>query len=42
MNYIAITVEYFDDLKRLHCAYKSAIGEDVPTNAQFDCLYKAI
>lgn len=42
MNYIAITAEYFDDLKRLHSAYKSAIGEDVPTNAQFDCLYKAI
>lgn len=42
MDFIQITTDHFAELKKLHSAYKSAIGEEPPTDAQFDCLYRAI
>ena len=42
MDYRLITTEHFENLKILHTAYKDAIGEDIPTNTQFECLYHAI
>ena len=42
MNFVKIETKDFEELKKLHTAYKLAIGEDTPTDADFKCLHKAI
>lgn len=42
MQYIRITAEWFDALKRLQTAYKQEIGEDAPTAADLESLRQAV
>lgn len=42
MLYIRITADNMDELKQLQLGYKQEIGEDTPTDANFDSLCKAI
>ncbi len=42
MEYIRINTNHFEGLRRLHTAYKAAIQEVAPTDAQMDRLYDAI
>jgi GNAT superfamily N-acetyltransferase len=42
MQYITITVEQIDELKRLQMRYKQDIGEDAPTESNIDSLKQAI
>lgn len=42
MNFVRIETERFEELKELQKAYKSAIGEDTPTEDSFKCLLRAI
>jgi len=42
MNLVLVTTERFDDLKKLQVAYKNEIGEDSPSENDFESLRKAI
>lgn len=42
MDFVLITTERFDDLKKLQAAYKNEIGEDSPSESDFESLRKAI
>ena len=42
MEYIRITNDNMDGLKMLHTCYKQAIGEEPPTDEDFDSLSEAI
>lgn len=42
MDFVKIETEKFEELKELQKAYKIAIGEDTPSNYDFECLLRAI
>lgn len=42
MEYIQISAAHFEDLSKLHTAYKAAIQEVAPTDAQIGRLFEAI
>lgn len=42
MEFVVITTERFRELKELQIAYKAEIGEDVPTERDFESLKEAI
>lgn len=42
MEYIIITEEHFEALKKLHTAYKAAINEAAPSCEQYGSLFRAI
>ena len=42
MDYLRVTREHFQELKRLHTLYKQEIGEDAPTDADFARLFEAL
>ena len=42
MEYIRITNDNMDELKVLHIGYKQEIGEETPTDENFDSLAEAI
>lgn len=42
MEYIRITNDNLEGLKELHIGYKHAIGEETPTDENFDSLCEAI
>lgn len=42
MEFVEITTERFQELMELQIAYKAEIGEDTPTEADFESLRKAI
>ena len=42
LNYIELTASDVDRLKPLHTAYKLEIGEDAPTDADYDRLAEAM
>jgi len=42
MEFIEIRTEKFEELKALQRAYKAAIGEDAPSDADFESLRKAV
>ena len=42
MEYIRITNDNMDELKVLHIGYKQKIGEETPTDENFDSLAEAI
>lgn len=42
MEFIKITTKRFDELRKLQLAYKAEIGEDAPTEINFESLKEAI
>lgn len=42
MEFLEIKTEQFKELKKLQKAYKAAIGEDAPTEAELESLRRAI
>jgi len=42
MEFLKISTENFEDLKKLQIAYKNEIGEDSPTSDDLTSLYQAI
>lgn len=42
MDFVKIKAEAFDQLVKLHKAYKTEIGENMPANAELESLRKAI
>lgn len=42
MEFVVITTAQFDELVKLHTAYKAEIGEDIPTESNLESLKNAI
>ena len=42
MDFMRLSTKDFAELKRLHIAYKAEIGENPPTNENWDGLFQAI
>ena len=42
MDFVRVTVEYMEELKQLQTVYKSEIGEESPSEEDFERLRKAV